>query len=66
VAAAKILDRKMLEQFELVAKLNPQYKDAIKAILYQADKNADEPSTFQALEKAGRYNLWVAKCGHLY
>jgi transcriptional regulator with XRE-family HTH domain len=33
VAAAKILDRKLLEQFELVAKLNPHEKDAIKTIL---------------------------------
>jgi len=29
----KILDRKLLEQFELIAKLNPCDKDAIKTIL---------------------------------
>jgi len=33
VAAAKIPDRKLLEQFELIAKLNPHDKDAIKTIL---------------------------------
>jgi len=33
VAAVKILDRQLLEQFELVSKLNPQDKEAIKTIL---------------------------------
>ena len=33
VAAAKILDRKLLEQFELIARLNPHDKDAVKTIL---------------------------------
>ena len=33
VAAAKILDRELLQQFELVAKLNPHDKDAVKTIL---------------------------------
>jgi len=33
VAAAKILDRKLLEQFELVSKLSPADKDVIKTIL---------------------------------
>ena len=32
-AFAKILDRKLLEQFELVSRLNPHDKDAIKTIL---------------------------------
>ena len=54
MAAAKILDRKLLEQFELVAKLNPHHKDAIKDHLYQADKNVDDPPTLQAPEKDGR------------
>jgi len=51
VATAKILDRKLLEQFELVAKLNPHHKDAIETILYRADKSVDDPSTLQALER---------------
>ena len=33
VAAAKILDRKLLEQFEVISTLNPHDKDAIKTIL---------------------------------
>jgi len=33
VASAKILDRELLEQFELVSRLNPHDKDAIKTIL---------------------------------
>jgi transcriptional regulator with XRE-family HTH domain len=33
VAAAKILDRKMLEQFEQIAKLSTQDKEAVKTIL---------------------------------
>jgi hypothetical protein len=33
VAAAKILDRKLLEQFELISNLGPHDKDAIKTIL---------------------------------
>ncbi len=33
VAAAKILDRKLLEQFELIARLSPHDKDAVKTIL---------------------------------
>lgn len=33
VAAARILDRRLLEQFELVSKLSPHDKDAIKTIL---------------------------------
>lgn len=33
VAAAKILDRKLLEQFESLSKLSPHDKDAIKTIL---------------------------------
>lgn len=33
VAAARILDRKLLEQFELISKLSPHDKDAIKTIL---------------------------------
>jgi len=33
VAAAKIMDRKLLEQFELVAKLSPHDKESIKTIL---------------------------------
>lgn len=33
VAAAKILDRKLLEQFEMVSKLSPSDKNAVKTIL---------------------------------
>jgi transcriptional regulator with XRE-family HTH domain len=33
VAAVKILDRKLLEQFEMVSKLSPADKDAVKTIL---------------------------------
>lgn len=33
VAAAKILDRKLLEQFEQISKLNPHDKEAVKTIL---------------------------------
>jgi transcriptional regulator with XRE-family HTH domain len=33
VASAKILDRELLEQFELVSRLKPRDKDAIKTIL---------------------------------
>ena len=33
VAAAKILDRKLLEQFEMVSRLSPADKDAVKTIL---------------------------------
>lgn len=33
VAAAKILDRRLLEQFELISKLTPHDKEAVKTIL---------------------------------
>jgi transcriptional regulator with XRE-family HTH domain len=33
VAAAKILDRNLLEQFEQISKLNPHDKEAVKTIL---------------------------------
>jgi transcriptional regulator with XRE-family HTH domain len=33
VAAARILDRKLLEQFEQISKLNPRDQEAVKTIL---------------------------------
>ena len=60
-ATAKIQDRQLLEQFELVSKLSPQDKEAIKIIL----ESMIIKSRLEEVMPSYRDKTWSKEMGHI-